>query len=45
MRDNQEGENFYHRSYVHEGFISAISLLNNLMKILVGLGIFNCFIF
>ena len=34
-------ENFYHSSYIHKGFISAVSLLNDLMKIIVGLGIFN----
>ena len=45
MTDNQERENFYHSSYVHEGFISAVSLLNDLMKLLVGVGIFNCVIF
>ena len=45
MTDNQEREKFYNRSYIHEGFISVISLLNDLMKILVGLGIFNRFIF
>ena len=28
-------------SYVHESFISAVSLLNDLMKILIGRGIFN----
>ena len=38
-------ENFYHSSYVNEGFISALSLLNDLIKILVGLGIFNGVIF
>ena len=43
--DNQEREKFYHSSYVHEGFISAVSLLNDLMKIFVGLGTFNCVIF
>ena len=37
MTDNQERENFYHRSYVHKGFISANNLLNDLMKILVNL--------
>ena len=42
MADNQERENFYHNSYVHKGFISAVSLLND-MKILVDLGTFNCF--
>ena len=36
---------FYHSSYVHKGFISAVSLLNDLMKMLVGLGIFNRVIF
>ena len=43
MTDNQEGENFYHSSY--EGFISAVSLLNDLMKIFVGLAIFSRVIF
>ena len=43
--ENQEGENFYHSSSVHRGFISAVSLLNDLMKILVGLGIFSRDIF
>ena len=32
-------------SYVHEDFIAAISLLNDLIKILIGLDIFNCIIF
>ena len=41
MTDNQEREKSYRSSYIHEGFISAVSLLNDLMKILVGLGIFN----
>ena len=45
MTDNQKGENFYHSSHVHEDFISAVSLLNNLMKMLVGSGIFNNVIF
>ena len=36
MRDNQERENVYNSSYVHEGY---------LMKIFVGLGIFNRVIF
>ena len=43
--DNQEREKFYHWPYVHEGFISAVSLWNDLMKILVGLGIFNRVVF
>ena len=43
--DNQERENVYHSFHVHEGFISAVSLLNDLMKILVGLGMFNHVIF
>ena len=43
MIDNQERENFYHSSYIHKGFISAVSLLND--EILVGLGIFNLVIF
>ena len=37
-------ENFYH-SYIHEGFIFTVSLLNDLMKIIVGPGIFNSVIF
>ena len=41
MTNNQEREKNYHNSYVHDGFISAVSLLNDLMKILVGLGMFN----
>ena len=45
MKDNQERENVYHSSYVYEGFISAGSLLNDLMKILVDLVIFNHIIF
>ena len=45
MRDNQERDNFYDRSSVHEGFIFAVSLLNDLIKKLVGLGIFNHVIF
>ena len=45
MTDNQERDNFYHNSYVYKGFISAVSLLNDLIKILVDLGIFNCVIF
>ena len=43
--DNQEREKFYHSSYVHKSFISSVSLSNNLMEILVGLGIFNRVIF
>ena len=39
--DNQEIENFYYSSDVHEGFISALHLSNDLMKILVGIDIFN----
>ena len=45
MTDNQERENFCHNSYVHEGFISAVNLLNVLMKIFVGLGIFTLIVF
>ena len=45
MTDNQEREYFYHSSYFHRGFISAFRLLNDLMKMLVGLGIFNCVVF
>ena len=41
MTDNQKREHFYQSSYVHEEFIFAVSLLNNSMKILIGLGIFN----
>ena len=40
MTDNQERENFYRRSYAYKGFVSAVSLLNDLMKIFVDLGIF-----
>ena len=36
-RNIAEREQFYHNSCVHEGFISAVILLNDLMKILVGL--------
>ena len=43
--DNQERENFYHSSYVHERFTSVVSLLNDLTKIIVGLDIFNRVIF
>ena len=43
--DNQEREKFYHSPYAHEGFISAVSLLNDLMKILIGIGIFTRVIF
>ena len=45
MRDSQERGNFSHSSYIHESFISAVRWLNDLMKILVGLGIFNCVMF
>ena len=45
MTENQERETFYHLFYVHEGFIFAASLLNDLIKILVGLDIFNHVIF
>ena len=45
MTENQEKENVYLGSYAHEGIISAVSLLNDLIKILVGLGIFNQVIF
>ena len=40
-RQSRKRKFFYH---VHDGFISAVSLLNDLMKILVGLGIFSCVI-
>ena len=42
--DNQERD-FYHSSCYYEGFISAVSLLNDLMKIIAGLGIFTRVIF
>ena len=42
---NPEREKIYHSSYVHEGFISAVSLSNYMMKILVNLCIFNRVIF
>ena len=42
--DNQERK-FFSINLVYEGFISAFSLSNDLMKILVSLGIFNCVIF
>ena len=45
MTKNQEIENFYHSSGIHECFISTSSLLNDLIKILVGLGIFSHVIF
>ncbi len=45
MTINKERENHNRCFYVHVGFISAVSLLNNLMKIIVGLGIFNRVIF
>ena len=43
MTDNQERENF--SFYVHKVFITAVSLCNDLVKILVDLGIFNRVIF
>ena len=43
--NNQKREIFYHSSYVHLGFIFAVCLLKDLMKILVGLGIFSPVIF
>ena len=42
--DNEERKRFY-PSYVNKGFISTVSLLKELMKILVGFGIFNHVIF
>ena len=36
--DNRDSENSYH---VYESFISAVSLFNDLIKILVGICIFN----
>ena len=39
--ENQERKTFYHNSNVHEDFIFAVSLFTDLVKILVGLGIFN----
>lgn len=44
MTENQ-GESFYHSSYVHEGFISVVSILNDLMKILISLRILNLVVF
>ena len=35
ITDNQERENFYYSFYVHEGFISALSLLNDLIYSIV----------
>ena len=44
--DRQLGKRkYYLSSYVHEAFISAVSLLNDFVKILVGFGIFNRVIF
>ena len=40
MTENQEREIFYQSSYVHNGFICSVNLLNDLMKIFVGLRIF-----
>ena len=40
MTENWEKNNGKNFLYVHKSFISAVSLLNDLMKILVGLGIF-----
>ena len=45
MTDNQERENFFTIVLIFKGLISAVSLLNDLMKIIVDLGIFNCVIF
>ena len=39
--NDQEKEKKYHSSYVHEGVISTISLFDDLIKILVSLGIFS----
>ena len=41
MTDNQERKKFLNHSYVHEGFISAVNLFNDVMKILLGLDILN----
>ena len=41
MIGNQGRENLYHRTYVYEGILSAVSLLNDLMKTLVDLGLFD----
>ena len=35
MTDNREREKFYYNYYVHKGFISAVSLIDDLMKILI----------
>ena len=45
IEHDREREHFYHSFYVNKGFTSAVSLLNDLMKILVGLGIFHHVIF
>lgn len=45
MTDNREREDFYHSFYVYNDFISVVSLSNALMKIFIGLGIFNLVIF
>ena len=44
MTHNQGREIIYLIYYVYEGFISAVSLLNDLTKIHFGFGIFNCII-
>ena len=43
--DHKKRENFHCSSYIHKGFISTFSLLNNLMKILFCFDIFNRVIF
>ena len=43
--DRQSRKRKFLPEYFHESFISAVSLLNDLMKILVGLDIFNHTIF
>ena len=45
MTKNQERQNFYHSPYAQFFFISAVISLYDLMKILVGHGIFNRVIF
>ena len=45
MTDNKKKGKFYHSSYVHKGFVSAVSLLNDLMEMLLGVDVFNRAIF
>ena len=45
MTDDQVKEENVDSSYIHKGFISAVSLLDDLMKIFVTLGTFTRVIF